>query len=237
MASRCRDISLPQKPKSSTVNGEIETRTFKWKLDRISGSLDFVIHVNISVENVKWCRNNNPFKNGSYPENLEDTAKFLVYRGEQFSEVETVAYELANLARTMNLTEYEEIQNILSFVQEIPYRTDMESIDKLNNQPLEVKEYWRFPIETLYDVNGDCDCKAILAATLFRLMDFKVILLLLSNPDIEYAAVAIKGAPDQFNFFEYKGEKYYLCEMMGREFKIAEQPSPEFAGQYNIIEL
>jgi hypothetical protein len=79
-------------------------------------------------------------------------------------------------------------------------------------------EYFRYAIETFFDNAGDCDCKAILAATLFRLMGLRSVLLVSS--DEEHAAVAVEGAPDfpGNRYFEWKGSRYYFCETTDRSF-------------------
>jgi hypothetical protein len=79
-------------------------------------------------------------------------------------------------------------------------------------------EYFRYALETFLDNAGDCDCKAILAATLFRLMGLRSVVLVSS--DEQHAAVAVEGAPDfpGNKYFEWKGSRYYFCETTDRSF-------------------
>src|SRR5207247_3247278 len=81
-----------------------------------------------------------------------------------------------------------------------------------HDQATKGMEYFRFAIETFYDNAGDCDCKAVLAATLFRLMGLRSVVLL--SADEEHAAVAVEGAPEfpGNRYFEWKGAKYFFCE-------------------------
>ena len=57
---------------------------------------------------------------------------------------------------TVTLSGY--LNYLLSFVQNIPYQSDE---DYLN-----LTEYWKFPLETIFDKGGDCEDIAILFATL-----------------------------------------------------------------------
>jgi transglutaminase-like putative cysteine protease len=127
----------------------------------------------------------------------------LIENGSKDIEVQEAARQLLDFARSRRYNYFEEAQNTLQFVQTIPYRTDQETKNK---------EYFRYAVETLYEDVGDCDCKAILAATLFRLMGLRSVLMLSTVE--EHAAVAVEGAPDfpGSNYFDWKGGKYYFCE-------------------------
>ncbi|HWP42359.1 MAG TPA: transglutaminase-like domain-containing protein, partial [Blastocatellia bacterium] len=187
--------------------------------------------------NVAAARAENPFRQDPIPDRHQAGRK-VVLEGEKADEVRHLAYQLRRIAVDNRLTEYEEIQNTLDFVQDIPYAFDKDSIDRLTNQALGILDYWRFPIETLYDENGDCDCKAVLAAALFRLVGFRALLLVSFDPDIAHAAVAVEGAPDfpQTDFFtDNQGRRYYFCETTGDTFTVGEQPSPGFANRFEII--
>nr|MDP9177352.1 hypothetical protein [Gemmatimonadota bacterium] len=111
---------------------------------------------------------------------------------------------LLTFTREHRFNYFEEAQNTLQLVQSIPYVTDHVSLG--------VPEYWRFPIETLFDNQGDCDCKAILAAALFRSMGLRSVVLL--SPVEGHAAVAVEGAPDYpgNQYFEWAGGRYFFCE-------------------------
>lgn len=76
----------------------------------------------------------------------------------------------------------ETVNNIASFVQNIPYINEEE-------------EYPKYPIETLQDNSGDCEDKAILCASLLSSLDYSVCLLRLPN----HMAVGIKS----LGFFDY----------------------------------
>src|SRR5690606_27041196 len=88
---------------------------------------------------------------------------------------------LVEYAQTEFLSNYEIANISLSFVHEqcIRYQYDHESKNTL--------EYFRFPIETIYDTVGDCDCKAILASAIFKALGYDVAFALMTG----HAALAI----------------------------------------------
>lgn len=137
------------------------------------------------------------------PASLDSLVAELVTRGSEDVEVVEAARQLLDHARSRRYDYFEEAQNTLQFVQAIPYRTDEET---------KGKEYFRFGLETLFENAGDCDCKAILAASLFRLMGLRSVVLV--SWAEEHAAVAVEGAPDFPGnaYFDWNGAKYNFCE-------------------------
>ena len=97
-------------------------------------------------------------------------------------------------------TKVQNINYIASFVQTIEYKTDSEE----NN----TFEYPRFPIETLYDGQGDCEDKAILTASMLYSLGYDVSLLRLPN----HMAVGVKLAEEDIPNYDYYIEDYYFLE-------------------------
>ena len=145
----------------------------------------------------------NPSQLGVTTGSIEQLVHRIVNDGAQDREAVEAARQLLAVARNLRFNYFEEAQNTLQFVQVIPYGTDKDT---------KGLEYFRYAIETLMDDVGDCDCKAILAASLFRLMGLRSVVLI-SNQE-EHAAVAVEGAPDfpGNKYFEWKGARYYFCE-------------------------
>ena len=56
--------------------------------------------------------------------------------------------------KNSTITQKDYINYLLAFTQYIPYQTDEEFLG--------YKEYWKFPLETLYDKSGDCEDTSIL---------------------------------------------------------------------------
>jgi hypothetical protein len=103
----------------------------------------------------------------------------------------------------------------LSFVQSIPYGLD------LNTTGFE--DYARYPIETLVDKVGDCDCKSVLFLSLIQTTELGfdgVLLLYYGTPGHMAVGVAgsyhDRGLPFDLNFgyayYQYLGQNYYYCE-------------------------
>ena len=114
--------------------------------------------------------------------------------------------------------------------------------DEKCNEIGNLREYARYPDETMYDGRGDCDCKAVLAAVLFREAGYKTAYLLTSN----YAAVAVafknKNASDLVAMADQSlvtkdGYMYFFCETTGDGFKIGDLGSTTKEAVEDIIFL
>lgn len=165
------------------------------------------------------------------PNSVEVLVSELVTKGSEDAEVVEAARQLLDHARGRRYAYFEEAQNTLQFVQAIPYRSDQET---------KGKEYFRFGLETLYENAGDCDCKAILAASLFRLMGLRSVVLV--SWAEEHAAVAVEGAPDfpGNTYFDWNGVKFYFCETTDGSFgfTVGEvPPNVDLASYRNRIEV
>ncbi len=138
--------------------------------------------------------------------------------------VKFAAGELGRLARAQHLSPLDETRLVLSFVQHLTYASDLETTGHL--------EYGRYPVETLVDRVGDCDCHAILAAALLRHLGFEVVLLLLPqvdprNTDSAHIAIAIAGAdhlPERLRYYRVGNRRYFYCETTGPGADFGELP-------------
>jgi len=99
-----------------------------------------------------------------------------------------------------NGTAVQNINYIASFVQSIEYKSDSETNTSY--------EYPRYPIETLFDGQGDCEDKAILTASLLSAMGYDIALLRLPN----HMAVGVKLSKEEIPNFDYFVEDYYFLE-------------------------
>ena len=111
-----------------------------------------------------------------------------------------------DLSAKYSLPDYEMYDLLLKFCQyNIKYIVDEES------EPIFCRpEYFRFPGETLFDKEGDCDCKSVLAYNLFDMIGAQVELVTVcinsdDNPNhgLNHAAIIIKDGkiplPPQYN--------------------------------------
>jgi predicted transglutaminase-like cysteine proteinase len=97
-------------------------------------------------------------------------------------------------------TKIKNINYIASFVQAIEYKSDSEDNDSF--------EYPRYPLETLYDNQGDCEDKAILTASLLYGLGYDIALLRLPN----HMAVGVKLGEEEIPNYDFYIEDYYFLE-------------------------
>ncbi len=106
-------------------------------------------------------------------------------------------------------------REIVKFVQDvIEYQYDSETTGQ--------EEYPRYPIETLYERQGDCKDTSILMAALLKELGYEVGLLYLPG----HAAVAIRTS-DTYNataYYEIDGHRYLFIESTGSGWSIGEIP-------------
>lgn len=122
-------------------------------------------------------RQKNPFKNGNPPpfEELKKYASDVLGGSDESGNtyeknaLEQIILSAYQICKKYNLADFELYDLILMFCQDesiIKYVTDDNS-EKIGK----IAEYFRFPIETLYDKEGDCDCKSVLAYKIFQLLN------------------------------------------------------------------
>lgn len=143
-------------------------------------------------------------------------------------EIEQITNYLKSYADEHYFSNYQFAILILSFVHEqnIKYSYDEDSTGYL--------EYLRFPLETIYDTTGDCDCKAILACTLFKKLGYRVAFALM--PGHAALAISTDSAPFYSNF-EIYGTKWFYCESTGDEWKPGQIPSDFLSYQIKLREI
>jgi len=130
-------------------------------------------------------------------------------------------------------TDEEIIQAVLSFVQGKPalsnslhYMLDPGST-----------EYVRYPLETLADGGGDCDCLSVLFASIAEVLGYDTILI--GTMDHMFAAVRLVLAPVHTSDLKplvYKGFTYYPCECTGFGWFVGEMAVP-FADIMGALEV
>lgn len=157
-----------------------------------------------------------PFNRARYDEALakahdvrteHDYARF-VREDLTCEEVVMVAARLKEVNEAQGYARFQQVGNVLAFMRQFDYAYDQDTRG--------VIEYPRYPVEMLWDREGDCECQSILAAALLVLLGFDAILLVL---DFEkgpgHVAVGIAGAdgmPEELRFYELDGKRYFYCE-------------------------
>jgi hypothetical protein len=130
-----------------------------------------------------------------------------------------VANKLRQMANSRGYTEVETINFVLRFCQTMKYSYDNASMD--------ADEYWRFPVETLYDETGDCEDTSFLFSSISEAMGYDASILLFPG----HAAVGV--ASDDATGTYVRGSnnvRYYYCETTSPGWEMGELPQ-ELEGQ------
>lgn len=109
--------------------------------------------------------------------------------------------------------DYDTICTVIAFVQSFTYVSDSESTG--------FDEYPRYPLETLFSREGDCEDTAILTAKLIRELGYGSALIFLPG----HCAVGIKGDDSLAgSYYNVNGVRYYYLETTAIGYKIGEIP-------------
>ena len=77
----------------------------------------------------------------------------------------------------------------------------------------------KYPVETIFEDEGDCDLFTIVAASIMKAGGLDVVLLLLEQQDHMLLGVHLSESPkdarSQLYFYRYEGKKYYVAETTG----------------------
>lgn len=164
---------------------------------------------------------------------VDDMANRLANR-----ELVSIGEYLIDRAKTEKLSVYDQLCSALALVQSIVYQTDAQSKGKA--------EYWRYPVETLWDECGDCEDKALLLCAIYRAVfratpdpAMKLIAYLLLSDVEGHAAVAV-GGPNLLlpagNYFVIDGFRYYFCETTS-DGRVGEVPAGVDPSTYRPIAI
>lgn len=215
-------ISKPKELDEEDTAGQI-MRKYSWELDSGYSNLRGSMELYFAQEEIDDLRRRNPFKTEAsmdFKHNIE-----LLFREDADERhISRINNYIMRLSYEADISEFETMQFILDFVQEpnIKYISDADSNETGNI------EYARFPVETLFDKRGDCDCKAVLAAALFRNAGYKVAYITSMN----HAAIAVACPKEWFSSYDmsklYMAEKQPLIEKDGDFYFFCETTSDTF---------
>ena len=153
--------------------------------------------------------------------------------------MEGVIYLDNQFSMDHSLTKIEKLNMILGFVQEaILYKRDQES-QSLINAGIN-KEYCRFSRETLFDQEGDCDCKSELTAALLAADRCRVAYCTTKD----HAFIGLSSTdfctlqsylPDYF--IDIRGEHFMYCETTGTGWMIGKVPDGFNRNEIQEVEI
>ncbi|MGN1045288.1 MAG: InlB B-repeat-containing protein [Candidatus Methanomethylophilaceae archaeon] len=116
------------------------------------------------------------------------------------------------------------IDVVLTFTQYIQYTYDQDSMGE--------EEYWKYPVETLFDMNGDCEDTSILFCAIVKAMGYDCAMLLFDGHMA--AGVTFDGQPTSYTTFDADGNSYLYCETTATGYRVGAIPSGELYHRYTI---
>ena len=120
---------------------------------------------------------------------------------------------MTDLAVEQGYTNKELAYMAIRLVQSIKYVTDEEATGK--------EDYPKYPIETVYEMEGDCEDLSILLVGLLRKMGFETCFVVLTD----HVGVGIRlDDAENGTYFEYEGVKYYYVETTAEGWNIGAYP-------------
>jgi len=152
-----------------------------------------------------------------YYKNRERTRNYGAYVSDTYDDqyIENIVGEYEEFGNQQGLADYEVINEMMRFVQNLEYTSDQVSAG--------YNEYPKYPVETLVDREGDCEDSAILLASMLEEFGYGTVLL--KFLDQQHMAVGIAGDPGLGGtYYEQNGRRYYYTETTAPGWGIGELP-------------
>jgi hypothetical protein len=176
------------------------SRNFSWSYNSKIWSLELLI------PKVTY----NYFKNHERP-NTEDYSIYITNTKDD-SYLTGVSQRFSLISSQNGFSKAQEVNFVASFIQTMPYKFD--------NVTTGFEEYARYPLETLVDNEGDCECKSILLAQLLTLMGYDVVLIDLPS----HVSVGVYIPNGSGTYYMYDGVKYLYLESTSTGWTIGSIP-------------
>ena len=192
------------------VDGLI-TRNYTWSYD----SHDYTATLNIKYSDLMTYRNSDISR--SQGTNAHDLS-FVTYDDDY-------VIDLVDQIRTQcsTMSDLDTASVMLAFTQYIEYQYDSDSMGQ--------DEYWKYPLETLYDQNGDCEDTSILFCAMAKAAGYTPAMILFS--DHMAAGINVSGASGYY--FSYHGVNYYYSETTSLGGDIGDTPNIKYRSAQKVI--
>lgn len=200
-----------------TDNGDSITRKIEWL--SLDGKTRFWTKVTINKSDYEKYRKEPRKYNPS---------EYIYYINESYNRktCKSIADAILQAAESQGYTKSQTVHEAIRFVQSIPYKTDIESTGQ--------REFPKYPIETIYDDNGDCEDLSILLLSIIREMGFQTCFVEFSD----HIGVGILGADGlEGTYYEINGRKYYYVETTDFGWKFGQLPENRKNEKAIIIEI
>lgn len=193
-------------PNYIPTNPQWEQLEYTWNAKSFMGTS--TMWINIDANMYRYYRSLNRY---ALPE------EYYHYVADQNNEavIAQVVQNMREIANSMSLDDSAVAREIAAFVQQvITYELDSDTTG--------CEDYPRYPIETLYERQGDCEDTTILMAALLREWGYEVMFLLIPR----HAALAIRTTDDYSAgpYYEYNGHRYLYIESTAEGWNIGEIP-------------
>lgn len=185
------------------VDGDV-FRTYNWDAQKVNYSLT------VSILYSDFQKHRNDTVTRSYT-GMSDLKKFV--NPSDNSVVQIAKYIIDN---TRGMDDGDRLYVLLRFVQILKYQYDSVSMGQ--------EEYFKYPVETLYDMNGDCEDTAFLFCSIACAMGYQSALILFDG-HMASAVQVPDGSVNGRSVFKYLGEDYLYCETTATGYGIGEAPS------------
>lgn len=193
-------------PNYAATDPDYETLHFEWE----SHNNRDVLWIDLAVDSNMY----------GYYKKLDryyDVKDYVKYANDPNNEA--LAAQIADCLReigdSLSYSDAEVAREAVNFVQSvIEYRYDIESTGE--------EDYPKYPIETIYERQGDCEDSSILLAAILKEMGYEVVLLHLP----QHVAVAVKTT-DDYNagsYYELNGHRYLFIECTAKGWNIGDIP-------------
>ena len=159
------------------------------------GGVTYTIRLDMLYSDVFWYTYSDPY--GNIRLSLTDPAYVSNYHTVDDGTLLELMRMLSAYGSGMDRTEFARF--VLSFVQTIPYVTDEDSVGE--------REYWKYPLETLWDGGGDCEDSTILYDTLMLMAGYDVAFVLFQDHAMSAVSVDVDG-----HSLTRDGIVYVFCE-------------------------
>ena len=151
----------------------VDNKTFDWSY----GGKDYSITLGIRYSDYYTYKTDDIIRS----QGMTEHDKMFVTSDDKY--VKQIAEYISGA--TVGLDKAEVVNVLLRFTQTIPYMYDSESVGQ--------EEYWKYPLETLYDGNGDCEDTSILFCAVGKAMGYDTALMLFSGHATGAISIADMG--------------------------------------------
>ena len=126
-----------------------------------------------------------------------------------------VAYVLNEPYLDGDINEVQTLDYVITFIRNMPYI--------VTNIATPYDGIPRYPLETLFEREGDSEDTSILVAGLLHRMGYDVALLVIE--DAQHMAVGVSLPGDHGSYFEYNGKQYFYLETTQLGWSLGEIPA------------